>query len=255
MNKFIKTETFLKDLLFPAFCLGCNKEETYLCEDCKSTLEISEHNYCLCGKNPIRLPTDQKKNGKCNRCSDKKLSGLYFALAYKEKQLTKRLIHQFKYEPYVKDLAKTLTNLIIEHLLITKKNTDEIWQNSVLIPVPSDKNKLKSRGYNHAEELAKELSKVLRVPLASDSLIKIKRTKPQMELKKEEREKNLLGAFAMKNCAVSDTAQFSGKKVFLIDDVYTTGSTMDECAKILKKSGAKQVWGICLAREEQSPNL
>ena len=66
-----------------------------------------------------------------------------------------------------------------------------------------------------------------------------------MELKKEEREKNLNGAFQLKN-----PAELSGKKIFLVDDVYTTGSTMNECARILKKANIKQVWGIALAREE-----
>ena len=70
-----------------------------------------------------------------------------------------------------------------------------------------------------------------------------------MELSKIEREKNLQGVFAIKNCAMSDIAQFSGKKIFLVDDVYTTGSTMQECAKVLRHAGAKQVWGICIARE------
>ena len=142
-------------------------------------------------------------------------------------------------------MAKTLAGILVEHLVISGKNTNEIWQNSVLIPVPLDKKKLKSRGYNQSEELAKELSEVLQIPMISDNLIKIKNTKPQMELKKEEREKNLGKAFKIKN-----SQTLLGKKIFLVDDVYTTGSTMDECAKTLKEAGAKQVWGIAIAREE-----
>jgi ComF family protein len=243
-----KTKHFLLDLFFPKFCLGCQKEGTYLCDNCRSILDISEFNYCLCEKNPQRLPPNSK-SGKCPRCYDKKLSGLYFALPYKEKALTKKLIHQFKYRPYLKNLAETLASLIIEHLILSGKNTNEIWENSVLIPVPLSEKKLKERGYNQSEELAKELSKVLQVPIISDVLIKIKSTKPQMELKKEGREKNLLNAFKI-NCGTSDVPQFSGKKVFLVDDVYTTGSTMQECAKTLKENGTKSVWGICIAREE-----
>lgn len=244
-----KTKNFLLDLFFPKFCFGCQKEGAYLCDDCKETLEISEHNYCLCDKNPLRLTPGQKKSGKCSKCSGRKLSGLYFALPYKEKSLTKKLIHQFKYEPYVKDLAKTLASLIIEHLVKTKKNTDEIWQNSVLIPIPLDKKKLKIRSYNQSEELAKELAKVLKIPMFSDVLIKIKPTKPQMELKKEEREKNLLGAFSINKKIGTSDVPISGKKVFLVDDVYTTGSTMQECARVLRDAGAKSVWGITIARE------
>jgi len=248
MIKFSKTKTFMLDLFFPKFCLGCQKEGTYLCDDCRSFLDISEFNYCLCDKNSSHFLPDPKL-GKCSRCQDKKLSGLYFALPYKDSALTKKLIYQFKYPPYLKDLAETLASILIEHFIKTGKNTNEIWENSVLVPVPLTKKKQKERGYNQSEELAKELSKILKIPVISNVLIKTKHTKPQMESKKEEREKNLQGAFKLK-CGVSDTPHFSGKKVFLIDDVYTTGSTMQECAKVLKLAGAKSVWGIAIAREE-----
>ena len=250
MIKFFKTSEFILGLFFPKLCLGCQKEGTFLCEDCKATLEISEYDYCLCNKKPLLIPPAQKF-GKCNKCLSKKLSGLYFALSYKEKSLIRKLIHQFKYKPYTKNLAKPLASLIIEHFIITQKNTDDIWQNSVLIPVSLDKKKLKIRDYNQSEELAKELSKVLKIPVVSDVLIKVKKTEPQMKLKKEEREKNLSGAFAISPaCHSRESGNLVGKKVFLVDDVYTTGSTMEECARVLRDAGAKSVWGIAIAREE-----
>ena len=236
----------LINLLFPKFCLGCGAEGVFLCEDCRSVLNIAEHNYCLCETKPLRLPKDAN-GGKCPRCKDKKLSGLYFALSYKETALAKKLIRSFKYEPYLKSLAKTLAGILIEHFILSGKNTDEIWENGVLVPVPLDAKKLKSRGYNQSEELAKELSKILKIPVFSDVLIKTKITPSQMELKREEREKNLLGAFATKNRVRSDLTRFS--KIFLIDDVYTTGITMEQCASTLKEAGAKNVWGIAIARE------
>ncbi len=238
-----KAKEFLLDLLFPKFCLGCQKEGIYLCDDCRSLLDIAEFDYCLCDKKPIRLTLD-KKLGKCQKCQHKKLSGLYFALPYKEKQLTRKLIYQFKYSPYLKDLSKTLASILIEHFLISGKNTGDIWDNSILVPIPMETKKLKGRGYNQAEELAKELSEVLKIPVICDNLIKIKPTRPQMELTKEERNKNLKNAFKVKN-----PEKFIGKKIFLVDDVYTTGSTMEECAIILENSGAKNIWGIVVARE------
>lgn len=239
-----KSKEFLLDLFFPKFCLGCKIEGTYLCLDCRGLLEIAEYQYCLCDKKPMRLPIDQK-TGKCSRCQDKKLSGLYFALPYSEHFLTKRLIYQFKYAPYIKDLSHTLSSILVEHFVVSGKNTDDIWENSLLIPVPLDKKKLKARGYNQSAELTKDLSRILQIPVAENILVKTKSTPPQMELSKEEREKNLEGVFVVKN-----PEPLSGKKIFLVDDVYTTGSTMNECAKILKEAGAKSVWGICLAREE-----
>jgi len=214
-----------------------------LCDDCRALLDISEFDYCLCNVKPLRLPPGSE-SGKCPKCRDKKLSGLYSALPYKEKHLTKKLIYQLKYQPYLKDLAGTLASILIEHFIISGKNTDEIWDNGILVPVPLDKKKMKIRGYNQSEELAKELSKVLQIPMISNNLIKVKNTKPQMELSKEEREKNLENAFAIKN-----PEKFSGKKIFLVDDVYTTGSTMQQCAKVLKENGAKNIWGVVLARE------
>jgi ComF family protein len=110
--------------------------------------------------------------------------------------------------------------------------------------VPLDRKKLRSRGYNQSEELARELSKIVKVPAISDVLLKTRPTKPQMELSGQERAKNLLNVFAIKN-----PEKIRDKKIFLVDDVYTTGSTMEECAKTLRQAGAKSVWGIALARE------
>jgi len=243
-----KSNNFLINLFFPKFCLGCKKEGTYLCDDCRALLDISEFNYCLCEANgqPKRFISTQENQQsiKCQNCQNKILSGLLFALSYKEKGLARKLIHQFKYQPYLKDLAETLASILIEHFVLTGKNKNEFWENSVLIPVPLDNKKLKSRGYNQSEELAKELSKVLKIPILSNILIKIKETESQIGLSREQRIKNLQGAFTTKN------AQFlQGKKIFLVDDVYTTGSTMQECAIVLKNAGAKQIWGIALSRE------
>ncbi len=246
-----KIKNYFLDILFPRFCLGCQVEGSYLCEDCKATLEISENQYCLCDKNSLRIPlTEKVQEGKCKKCTPKKLSGLYFALSYKEKPLTRKLIHFFKYHPYyLKDLAHPLVSLIIDHFLLLSKNPKLLWQNSVLIPIPLDRRKLKCRGYNQSEELAKELSKILEIPLVSDNLIKIKTTPSQMELPEKERRENIKNAFLCKNPEEIRQLAKKGKKILLIDDVYTTGSTMEECSKVLKEAGAKEVWGIVIARD------
>lgn len=249
-----KLKNFLLELLFPSFCLGCNLEGTLLCQDCKHVLEISEYNYCLCNKNPLRLSPDVK-NGKCYRCQDKKLAGLYSALPYHEKFLTRKIIYQFKYKPFIKSLAPFLAEIITEHLELAGNTAPEVWANSVLIAVPLDKSKMKERGYNQSQELAKELSKILGIPNIENVLVKVRLTQPQMKLKKEQREQNLQDAFAINpvrgfaSNGAGNPSAFAGKKVFLIDDVYTTGSTMEACAMVLKSGGAKSVWGIAIARE------
>ena len=230
-----RTKRFLLDAFFPRFCLNCQKEGSYLCEDCVSLLEISEHQYCLCQK-PNRL----FKAGKCPRCRKKFLSGLYFALPY-QNVLVKSSIQRFKYEPFIKELAKPLASLIIDYFQLLVNPPD--FYGLILIPVPLDRKRLKWRGFNQAEEIGKKFSKSLNIPLINDVLIKTKGNSPQMELTGKEREENVLGVFSCQN-----KEKIQKKKVLLVDDVYTTGATMEEAARILKIAGAKEVWGIVVAR-------
>jgi ComF family protein len=232
---FLKLKGTILDFLFPKTCFGCQREGTYLCSDCLATLDILNTLFCLCPKSRIIASP-----GKCPVCRSQSLSGLYFAVSYKN-SLVKNLLHRFKYSPYVKELAKTLASLIIVHFKLIEKEKE--LQNSVLVPVPLEKTKLKARGFNQSEEMAKELVKEWKVPLINNCLEKIKTTENQMELSGKEREENLKGAFAVKSAE-----QIQGKKIFLIDDVYTTGATLEECAKILKQAGAKEVWAIAVAR-------
>jgi len=254
---------FVFDLLFPKFCLNCQREGNYLCEDCQSTLSVLEAHQ----KNPTHPPAGGLKD-------------LYFALSYQQ-PLIKNLIKLFKYQPFVKELAIPLTSLIIEHFQLLEKPPDfanftphhfpdnqvihgnkfnqteypKSGAGFILVPVPSEKKKLKWRGFNQAEEIGKELSKFFGIPLITNCLIKIKETLPQVELSDEERRENIKGAFLVKdkelikNPEGKPSASYgAGKKILLVDDVYTTGSTMEECARILKEAGAKEIIGIVVAR-------
>ncbi|GAI27128.1 unnamed protein product [marine sediment metagenome] len=109
--------------------------------------------------------------------------------------------------------------------------------------MPLDKKRLKRRGFNQAEEIAKVLSEILDIPLINDALLKIKETLPQVKLSEKDREENIKGIFLCQK-----PEKIKNKKTLLVDDVYTTGSTMEEAARILKKAGAKEVWGIAVAR-------
>ena len=242
-----KTKGFFLDAFFPRFCLNCQKEGSYLCEDCVSLLEISEYRYCLCQK-PNRL----FGAGKCPGCRKKSLSGLYFALPY-QNNLVKNLIQRFKYEPFIKELALPLSSLILNHFQLLVNPPDFFYPvrgqrfsngaDFILIPVPLGRKRLKWRGFNQAEEIGKELSKSLEIPLINDVLIKTKENSPQMELTGKEREENILGVFSCQN-----KEEIQGKKILLVDDVYTTGATMEECAKVLKSAGAKEIVGAVVAR-------
>ncbi len=213
------SRNLLMNLFFPKYCQICQREGDYLCEDCKAMLDIS---------------------GFHKKYQTKYLSDLYFPLSYQNKFI-KNLIHQFKYEPFIKELAKPLANLIIEHFQLLDQKPS--FNDCLIVPAPLAKKRLKWRGFNQSEEIAKELAKFFRINLAGNVLVKTKTTLPQMELKKEEREKNIKDAFvANNNNLIKD------RKILLIDDIYTTGSTMEECARVLKQSGAKQIIGIVIAR-------
>ncbi|MDR1067382.1 MAG: ComF family protein [Clostridiales bacterium] len=117
---------------------------------------------------------------------------------------------------------------------------------AVIIPTPMHKKKLRERGYNQAELLAKNLASLMDAPFAPKALARVKNTSPQYGLSYEQRRKNVAGAFL-----VVDSAAISGESALLIDDIYTTGATLDSCAEALLKAGSKKVYGLCLSAIER----
>lgn len=237
MRQFLSLiKEFILDLLFPCFCINCGREGSYLCQDCQSLAEISQYQYCPFCFSP-RIVLDGRTCPSCRRT--KTLSGLYCAASYNN-FIVKKLINQFKYA-YVKELSRPLAYLITAHLLNLNRSPD--FNNFILIPVPLHKKKLKQRGFNQAEEIGKELSGALEIPIFKNVLLKTKQTPAQVDLEKEQREENIKGVFI---CQKPELIQ--RRKILLIDDVFTTGSTMEECARLLKEAGAKEIWGIVVAR-------
>ena len=114
----------------------------------------------------------------------------------------------------------------------------------IIIPVPISKQRNKNRGYNQSLLLAKEISKELNIECIDKCLIKIKNILPQSSLKKEERIRNVKNVYSIKN-----TQNISGKKILLIDDIYTTGSTVIECSRILAENGAKDIGILTIAKD------
>ncbi len=224
------------DILFPRFCLNCQKQGTYLCQDCQALIEVLEYQFCLiCNKRVI----DGKTCKSCQRKTN--LKGIYFAADY-HNPLIKKIIHQFKYQPFIKDLAHPLAYLIINHFLILNKNID--WTQFKLTPIPLYKKKIKWRGFNQSQEIAQHISQFLKIPILNNILIRVKKTIPQIEIKSlEEKKENVKGAFICQNFHL-----IKNQKILLIDDILTTGATMEQGAKALKDAGAKEVWGVLIAR-------
>jgi ComF family protein len=235
----VKIKKFLIELLFPYFCLGCEKEGFLVCPDCLGTIEVLEYQFCPFCKKAKRV----LKKGVCLLHGKKNLDGLFAATSYQDR-LVSLMVKKLKYKPYLKTLSEPLAFLIIAHFLLSGKSDVLAEENSVLVPLPLHPSEKRRRGYNQSAEIARFLSQYFKLPLLTNNLSKIKKTRQQVGLSEKERLKNVVGVFEVKNKPL-----FDGKKVFLVDDVFTSGATLEEAAKVLKESGAKEVWGVVAARE------
>jgi ComF family protein len=120
---------------------------------------------------------------------------------------------------------------------------DPVPQADCLMPVPLHVGRLREREFNQSLLLADRLNRRLRLPLSYDNLIRLRPTEPQTELSRKARLKNLRSAFGL-----ARPGAVWGQRVLLVDDVFTTGTTLNECAKVLRKAGAKEVYALTLAR-------
>ncbi len=209
-----------KELFFPKKCFFCKKYGTLLCDDCRSLLDISPaHRF------------DRTK---------KYLSDIYAPCSYENKRV-KKIIHAFKYKPFVRELAAPLAKIIAGHFALCGRG----FAGFTLVPVPLAAKRQRKRGFNQAQALTSELSKIWQIPIAANCLIKTRETQNQAELSQTQRALNLRNAFAAQNKEL-----LRDKKIFLIDDVATTGATMEECARVLLKNGIQEVIGAAIARTE-----
>jgi len=209
-----KLINFVLDLVFPKFCVKCNREGDWLCNACKKELKLEVKHQ--------ELESD--------------LDEIYSLLDYNY-QVVQKLIRVFKYN-FVVEAAKFFDPLVYEFSL------KYYFKNYVIIPVPLFKQRYLSRGFNQSEIIAELFVKHLNLKMDKTCLTRIKFKQAQAKLSKSDRLKNIQDSYVVKNIKYS--------KVILIDDVYTTGATLNQCAKVLKSRGVKQVVGIVLARKKHS---
>lgn len=216
------------DLLFPQRCVSCRKIGRYFCNTCQSKIEFISQPICpVCGKAAIdgaTHPLCQTRYG---------IDGMWAFSHYKG--AVKQAIHQLKFR-FVSDLVRQTVDIL------ARNHSGYLPQFDFLTPVPLHISRERHRGFNQSLLIASELGKVLQIPVKKNILKKIIPSQPQAELSREERLKNVRGAYI---CGAKETAE--GKSVAIIDDVATTRATLFECAKVLKRAGAKSVWGIVLA--------
>lgn len=175
------------------------------------------------------------------------IDGAFASLAYKG--VTKKLIYTFKYKPYVTDLRNTIGDLFYEGIIQKELFHKAFSKDTVFVPIPLHPSKFTKRGYNQSRILAEDLAKRFNCSMV-DVLVRVKNTKSQYGLKKDERRENMEGAFRINGISpASNAARNDISNIFLVDDILTTGSTLFEAAHVLKKAGVKKVWGIVLARD------
>lgn len=156
----------------------------------------------------------------------------------------RELIHLLKYDG-VRPAAAVLGRMLAEVIAALEPGFQQ--KPVAVIPVPLYKGKRRHRGFNQAESIARAALKAYpaceRLQLATDVLLRIRDTRSQIGLTSHQRRENMRGAFA-----VARAAEVIGREVLLVDDVYTTGTTVSECARVLRRAGARQVWVATVAR-------
>jgi ComF family protein len=219
------------EIVYPLSCGGCGSAGSILCKKCKDFFRaVEEASSCsFCG-------TWLSVESVCGECTrnrppfERGHYGFYFEGPLRE------AIHSFKFKAR-KDVGQALVRLLQPKLLAMRETFD------VIVPLPVTEKRLKERGFNQTFIIAEEISSITGKDLAYRVLNKTKETKDQYTLSKVERRKNIRGVFALR-----DRKALKGKRVLLVDDLFTTGATAKEATKVLKSAGTRSVVLFALAR-------
>src|SRR5579884_447047 len=231
------------DFIFPRVCPFCESasKDGRVCNSCLSVIRfIKRSSICLrCGV-PFDFPETSNQLVPSHFCGECLLGGFYFERARSialYDGLLRDMLHKFKYEGKL-NLGGALSTILIENF------PDDLNKPDIIIPVPLYIGRLSKREYNQSVILGENLSKYLGVSFNPFALKRIRNTKPQFEIKsRDEKKKNVRGAFSLEN-----SGKIKEKSVLLIDDIFTTGSTIDECARVLLDFGASCVQVVTLMR-------
>lgn len=229
-------------LFYPALCQVCGKKtgqpDQNLCEDCLKKIKKRLPPFCMkCGR---QLPGEPRLEGRCPDCKkedpyyDRALSAFCY------EGILKNLVHDFKYKKMT-SLVKEFVELTLDFMNVhgMDKSID------LVLCIPMHPARLLKREINTSHILARALAKKLNIQYSSRILKKRKNTPPQSRLKRNERINNIKGSFSLRK---KGKALVQGKNILLVDDLFTTGSTVNECSMVLKEASSGHVEVITLAR-------
>ncbi len=233
-QKILLAYRFILDLLYPPHCPVCDKvalPKDGICPQCRKKLNFISEPFCMkCGK-----PISDARKEFCSDCGKKTHNFTQGRALWVYGKEVKESLYRFKYQNKREYAGIYAREIAGRHgAWIQSKKIQ------VIVPVPLHKNRHRKRGFNQAAVLAEELGRILNLPVDKKALIRIRDTKPQKTLSNAERKQNLKHAFCAKQNKVS------GDIVLLVDDIYTTGSTLDAAAKALLESGVSQVFTCCV---------
>ena len=235
---------FASGMIFPIRCLECSRfsgfyKRDYICRKCLNGIAINRKLKCIgcevetgCGKT-------------CSGCKNINSVDQFFVLLDYKNQLAIKIIKCFKYR-FVREIVNPLSVLIKKYLIMLarEKKCSLAVKNPVIVPVPLHPRRLNWRGFNQSELIAQSLADILQCQVEPNILRRIRESRPQAEIKdKEERLKKPLDAFE-----VASPAPVKNRAIVLVDDVATTGATLNECARILKENGAAEIIGFVVAK-------
>ncbi len=238
----------LLDFIYPKRCAGCGAFGSYLCSRCFTYIVFAETGFCgVCQRAAIGGFTHPG-------CRTKyEIDGIFASVSYSG--VVKRLLHKMKYKPYILDIRGLLTDLFYEGIIQKESFVRMLEAKNLFLPIPLHKLRMQQRGYNQSEVLAVDLVRkfqeermiggVRDIMVVQDMLYRKKQTLPQYGLLREARVENLTGAFDLRENFRDVLKNFP--IVFLIDDIVTTGATLREAARVLKRAGAGKVYGLALA--------
>lgn len=242
LNSFSKIKSVVLDVLFPPLCLNCKKylgKDGLICNECLTSISLNNSFFC-----PIcRLRLIEPKI-LCNHKQEKIKEFPYVlgAAANYDDPVIQNLIYYFKYKPF-ELIAPILSDLLCEYLSFLNLKSYFLKQNFVITPIPLHIIRHWKRGYNQSELIAKNLADELGVEMKV-FLKRIKNTKQQAKARKSnERKENVAGAFKIIN-----PDEIKNRNIILIDDVYTSGATASEAARVFKENGAKKIVVLVVAK-------